>query len=152
LRSRKRSAASSRSKRPDPTLPPLFIDRSLGKLTIPTAIRAQGVEVHTHDAHFPQDARDEDWLADVGRRGWAVVTKDTRIRYRETELAALVAGGVRAFVLTRGVLSGREMAAILVKALPNLARFSARHRPPFIARIATSGKLQLIYKPAAGSR
>jgi len=130
LTSRKRSAASSRSKRPSPAPPPLFIDRSLGRLTIATALRAQGAEVHTHDAHFAQDARDEEWLAEVGRRGWAVITKDTRIRYRQTELAALVAGGVRAFVLTRGDLSGPEMAAILVKALPHLARFSARHEPP----------------------
>ena len=110
MTSKKRSAASSRSKRHSPTPPPLFIDRSLGKLTIATALRAQGVEVHTHDDHFAQDARDEEWLADVGRRGWAVITKDTRIRYRQTELAALVAGGVRAFVLTRGDLSGAEMA------------------------------------------
>ena len=137
MTSRKRSAASSRSKRPSPAPPPLFVDRSLGRLTIATALRAQGVEVHTHDAHFPQDARDEEWLAEVGRRGWAVITKDTRIRYRQTELAALVAGGVRAFVLTRGDLTGSEMAAILVRALPHLARFSARHEPPFIARIAT---------------
>ena len=113
---------------------------------------AQGAEVHTHDAHFAQDARDEEWLADVGRRGWAVITKDTRIRYRQTELAALVAGGVRAFVLTRGDLSGPEMAAILVKALPHLVRFSARYEPPFIARIAASGRVQMIYKPAQGSR
>ena len=153
MTSRKRSAASSRSKRPSPASPPpLFIDRSLGRLTIATALRAQGAEVHTHDAHFAQDARDEEWLAEVGRRGWAVITKDTRIRYRQTELAALVAGGVRAFVLTRGDLSGPEMAAILVKALPHLARFSARHEPPFIARIATSGRVQMIYKPAPGSR
>ena len=152
MTSRKRSAASSRSKRPSPAPPPLFIDRSLGRLTIATALRAQGAEVHTHDAHFAQDARDEEWLADVGRRGWAVITKDTRIRYRQTELAALVAGGVRAFVLTRGDLSGPEMAAILVKALPHLVRFSARYEPPFIARIAASGRVQMIYKPAQGSR
>jgi predicted nuclease of predicted toxin-antitoxin system len=151
LTSRKRSAASSRSKRPDPTLPPLFIDRSLGRLTIATALRARGAEVHTHDAHFPQNARDEEWLAEVGRRGWAVITKDTRIRYRQTEITALVAGGVRAFVLTRGDLSGPEMAAILVNSLPHLARFSARHESPFIARIATSGKVQMIYKPVPGS-
>jgi len=152
LTSRKRSAASSRSKRPSPAPPPFFIDRSLGRLTIATALRAQGAEVHTHDAHFAQDARDEEWLAEVGRRGWAVITKDTRIRYRQTELSALIAGGVRAFVLTRGDLNGSEMAAILVKALPHLARLSARYDPPFIARIATSGKVQMIYRPGMRSR
>ena len=151
MTSKKRSAASSSSKRPNRP-PPLFIDRSLGRLTIATALRAQGAEVHTHDAHFPQDARDEEWLAEVGRRGWAVITKDTRIRYRQTEQAALVAGHVRAFVLTRGDLSGPEMAAILVKALPHLARFSARHEPPFIARVAISGKVQMIYKSRPDTR
>ena len=130
MTSKKRSAVRSRSKRPKATPPPLFIDRSLGRLAIATALRAQGAEVHTHDAHFPQDARDEEWLAQVGRRGWAVISKDTRIRYRQTELAALIAGGVRAFVLTRGDRSGPEMAAILVNALPHVARFSARHEPP----------------------
>jgi predicted nuclease of predicted toxin-antitoxin system len=127
LTSRKRSAASFRSKRPSPAPPPLFIDRSLGRLA--SALHAQGAEVHTHDAHFAQDARDEEWLAEVGRRGWAVSTKDTRIRYRQTELSALIAGGVRAFVLTRGDLNGSEMAAIVVKVPPHLARFSARHHP-----------------------
>jgi predicted nuclease of predicted toxin-antitoxin system len=152
LTSRKRSAASSRSKRPDPSPPPVFIDRSLGKFTIATALRAQGVEVHTHDAHFPQDARDEEWLAEVGQRGWVVITKDARIRYRQTELAAVVAGGVKAFVLTRGDLSGAEMAAILERALPRMARFSNRHQAPFIARIAISGKVQILYKPGSGAR
>jgi predicted nuclease of predicted toxin-antitoxin system len=152
LTSRKRSAASSRSKQPSPPPPPLFVDRSLGRIIIATALRAHGVEVHTHDAHFPENARDEEWLAEVGRRGWAVITKDARIRYRETELVALVAGGVKAFVLTRGDLSGPEMAAILVRALPRLSRFSARHEAPFIARIATSGKVQMLYKPMPGSR
>jgi hypothetical protein len=55
-------------------------------------------------------------------------------------------------VLTRGDLSGSEMAAILVKALPSLARFSARHEPPFIARIAASGRVQMILNPVPGSR
>ena len=27
------------------------------------------LDVHTHDAHFARNARDEEWLADVGRRG-----------------------------------------------------------------------------------
>jgi hypothetical protein len=52
----------------------------------------------------------------------------------------------------RGDLSGPEMVAILVKALPHLARFSARYEAPFIARIATSGKVQMIYKPGSDSR
>jgi hypothetical protein len=133
LRSKKQSAASSRSKRPKLLPPPLFIDRSLGRLVIPAALREQGVEVHTHDAHFAQDAPDADWLSSVGARGWTVITKDTKIRYRHTELAALVAGRVRAFVLTKGDLSGPEMARILILALPRIGAFCVRHEAPFRA-------------------
>jgi len=145
LRSKKRSGASSRSKPPDPPHPPpLFLDRSLGRHTIAAALRAQGAEVHTHDTHFAADAHDDYWLPIVGSRGWAVITKDTKIRFRHTELAAVMAGKVRAFVLTRGDLSGPEMAQILVTALPRIARFCARHAPPFIARVSRTGTVHML--------
>ena len=105
-----------------------------------------------HDEYFPQDARDDAWLPVVGQRGWAVLTKDTRIRLRHTELAALVAGRVRAFVLTRGDLTGTEMARILVLALPRIARFCIRHEPPFIARVSRRGTVQLIYDSKTGMK
>jgi hypothetical protein len=31
--------------------------------------------VEIHDDHFPSDAKDEVWLAEVGIRGWIVLTK-----------------------------------------------------------------------------
>jgi PIN like domain len=45
------------------------------------ALRVAGAQIEVHDDHFPQDAPDELWLPEVGRRGWAVLTKDDRIRY-----------------------------------------------------------------------
>lgn len=108
--------------------------------------------MHTHDHHFVADARDDYWLPIVGARGWAVITKDTRIRYRHTELSALIAGKVRAFVLTRGDLSGPEMAALLVAALPKIGRFCARHRPPFIASISKTGAVTMLHDASEGTR
>ena len=43
-----------------------------------------------HDDHFPQDATDIEWLREIGQRGWIVLTKDTRIRYRSHEQTALM--------------------------------------------------------------
>jgi len=80
-----------------------------------------------------------------------VITKDAKIRYRQTEQAALIGGMVRAFVLTRGDLSAQEMAAILLAALPHIAAFAARHEPPFIARITRAGRVQMIYRPKGQS-
>jgi len=139
---RKRSGASSSSKLPEP--PIFFLDRNLGRKAVADALRQASVEVHVHDEHFPPDARDEEWLAEVGKRGWIVLTKDTRIRYRSSELAALVKAEISAFVLTAGNLRGEEMAAVFVEALPAIRRFVARYSPPLVAGITKSGHVSLL--------
>ena len=97
-----------------------------------------------HDDHFPPAAPDAAWLREAGSRGWIVLTKDQRIRYRATELAALMQARVRAFVLTTGDLRGMDMAEIFVRALPALTRWAARHPPPFIAGITRGGVISMI--------
>jgi predicted nuclease of predicted toxin-antitoxin system len=134
---------NSRSKQPEP--PVFFLDRSLGKIRIATALRQAGAIVHIHDDYFPPNAKDEDWLTQVGRNGWIVLTKDHRIRYRNLERAALMNAGVGAFILTAGDLQGDEMAKIFVKALPAIAKFLRKHKKPFIARVARDGSVSLLF-------
>ena len=87
-----------------------FVDRSLGRKIIPDVLRTAGQEVRVHDELFAQNAKDEIWLAEAGKQGWIVLTKDKNIRYRAIELQALLTARVRAFVLTaRGDLSGAEV-------------------------------------------
>ena len=113
---------------PEPLV--FFVDRSIGRKVIPAALRQAGEEVRVHDDLFPQDAKDEDWLTEVGKRGWIVLTKDTRIRYHTIEVNALRAAAVRAFVLTaKGDLSGQEMAEVFVKALPAIKKLPESPRP-----------------------
>jgi hypothetical protein len=81
------------------------------------ALRRSGCSVEIHDQHFHQAAKDTDWLPEVGRRGWVVLTKDRQIRTRQNELIALLSAGVAAFVLTAADLSGPEMASAFVRAL-----------------------------------
>jgi hypothetical protein len=100
--------------------------------------------VQIHDDHFRQGAEDVEWLPEVGQRRWIVLTKDTQIRYRTPERIALMQAGVRAFVLTAGNLSAREMADIFVQALPAIRRFVANHQPPFIAKVTRSGAVSMI--------
>lgn len=122
-----------------------FVDRSLGKQKVAGALRGAGAEVHVHDEHFPTDAPDEEWLAEVGRRGWIVLTKDRRIRYRSPALRALRRARARAFVLTSGNLSGAEMGQIFVRALHRMTRFAGRHPAPFVARVTKGGSVSMIF-------
>jgi PIN like domain len=107
-------------------------------------LRDIGETVEIHDDHFASDAKDEDWLSEVGKRGWIVLTKDDRIRYRVTERTAIASAKVRAFVLTSTQLQGTEMAAAFTKALPRIKRVVASHTPPFIARVSRTGKVSLL--------
>lgn len=82
----------------------------------------------------------------AGQEGWVVITKDRRIRYRETERAALIGARVRAFVITKGDLQGIEMARVVVAALPAISRICRRYAPPLIATLAGSGRVTIVYR------
>jgi hypothetical protein len=95
-------------------LPPLFLDRSLGRRQVPELLRAAGLQLQTLSEVYgiPTDegVSDVEWLELAGLRGWPVLMKDQRIRHRSAERDVLVAHGVRAFCLTSGNLRATEMA------------------------------------------
>src|SRR6266498_1028323 len=141
-KSKRPSVASSGSKPPEPIV--FFIDRSLGRKIVAQALRELGERVEIHDDHFPPDAHDEVWLTEVGGRGWIVLTKDDRIRYRITERIAFASAKVRAFVLTSTQLQGSEMAEAFVIALPRIKRLIAKYPAPFLGRVSRNGKVSLL--------
>jgi predicted nuclease of predicted toxin-antitoxin system len=121
-----------------------FIDRSLGKHTIAAALRAAGAKVEVHDDHFPPDAKDQDWLFEVGRKAWIVLTKDKRFQNRILELKAIARSRARVFKLTAGTLQGPEMAVIFVKAMRKMERTALSNSGPFIATVTRNGKVRLV--------
>ena len=122
-----------------------FVDRCLGRKIVPSALMQAGEEVRMHDDFFPQNATDPDWLKVAGQKGWVVVTKDKHIRHRGLETQALLAAGVRAFVLTgRGDKSGEEIGQIFAKALPKIKRGCAKWDAPFIAVVTRDSDVVLV--------
>jgi len=75
-------------------LPDLFLDRSLGRVQVPTLLRAAGLHVRTLSEEYgvpaDEDVPDTEWLAHAGQRGWPVLMKDERIRYRSAERGAVL--------------------------------------------------------------
>jgi hypothetical protein len=76
-----------------------------------------------------QALQDEEWIAEAGRRGWIVLMKDAKVRYRPAERQALVDHGVRAFCLTNANLRGIEQATRLVANLSRIIRVAERPGP-----------------------
>jgi hypothetical protein len=85
-----------------PEQPVFFIDRSLGKIDVPGALRAAGDKCKIHDEHFDQQTEDEIWLKAVAAENWIVLTKDERIRYRPLELKAGICRAARIHRNLRG--------------------------------------------------
>jgi len=141
--SKKPSAANSASKPPEPLV--FFIDRSLGRLEVASALRAVGADVRVHDDLFPQDVEDIVWLTEAGRQGWIILTKDARIRQRLNERLALRRANARAIILTSQNLTGEAMAQIFVAALPRIERLARRQPGPFVATLSRSAILQVLH-------
>jgi predicted nuclease of predicted toxin-antitoxin system len=128
-------------KPPDETV--FFIDRSLGIEPLRTELIKTGLVVEIHDDHFARDAEDRVWLQAVGERGWVVLTKDQRLRYRPLEIATLRASRVRVFVLTAGNLRGSEIAAVFLTALPRICQLLNEVPGPFLARVSRPGHVRV---------
>lgn len=141
-RSRKRSGSSDTPKPPDRLT--FFVDRCLGRRAFPRPLLDAGLLVELHDDHFAPDCPDEEWLAEIGRRGWIVITRDLRIRYRVVEREAVLANDVRVISLTARRLSAEDLGRAFAAAARTVERFVGRIPGPFIATMSASGDLRLV--------
>jgi hypothetical protein len=110
-----------------------FTDRDLGK-NFPNILKEAGIPVEKHSDHFADNAKDEEWLTVIGKRGWYAVTHDRKIRYKPNEKAAVRKFGVGLFVVV-GKASFPELANNFVITHPRIIRFVRKHPRPFIAKI-----------------
>ena len=114
-----------------------FTDRDLGR-QFPESLRAAGVRVERHDDHFGPDTLDEEWIGEIGRRGWIAVTRDARIRYSPLALSVLIEFGTQLFVLV-GKLTTVEAAETFLKWRERIIETVVSERGPFIAKIRRDG-------------
>lgn len=130
--------------RREPAAPTLFIDRDAWSSLLDQALQDAGIPFVAHRDRFRADTPDTEWIAEVGRRGWVVVTRDKNIRRRANELRAVRAAGLHVFALTSGNLSAAETAAIVVKAWGAIRRAVAATAPPALYAISRSGEVRLL--------
>jgi hypothetical protein len=123
-------------------LPDFFLDRSLGRIKVPSLLRKHGVRLVTLAEHYgiPADeaVADVDWLRLVGERNWIALMKDDRIRYVPAEKAALIQHGVRAFVITNRNLPAAAMVLRIVGAIPSITEICRARTGPFLYAIQTN--------------
>ena len=84
------------------------------------------------------------WLRIAGEKGWVVLTKDSGIKNRRNEMERLLSCDARTFILAGNDLSGSEIGASFVKALPGIKKICAEVAPPFIAQVQRSGRAVIV--------
>lgn len=93
-----------------------WVDRSLGRTIVPSALREAGVDIRLYDDLY-DDPRvpDVEWIPEVAARGWVILTKDKYIRRSPVELLALQRAGARYVCLSAGRMRGEEQGFCLVQ-------------------------------------
>jgi hypothetical protein len=119
-----------------------FIDRCLGNKLIVETLRGAGLSVEIHDDHFGKNAPDIDWIPEIGTRGWVILTKDARIGKNRIERLAVADARARMFTLASQSLSGTDMAALFLQAIPEMKKFIGENPAPFIAKVYQGGKVK----------
>lgn len=118
-----------------------FIDCCLGKHPILEMLRETGISVKIHDEHFPQNAQDIEWIPEVGKRQWIILTKDERIGRNPLERQAVARANLRMFTLASRKLSGEDTAIAFRDALNSMLRFIKKNPSPFIAKVYRDGRV-----------
>lgn len=122
--------------------PIFFVDRSLGRLTVVTALAQAGYQAVAHDDQFPQDTPDADWLATASAKGWIVLTKDSAIRRNPMERSAYREAHARVFVLTSQNMTAADMAAAFIAAMPRILARVEDTQAPFVFAVRRNGDVE----------
>ncbi len=112
-----------------------FADRNLGVNTFPEILRAAGIAVHVHQDHFPPDAPDVDWMPEVARRGWPILSPDIRISRDRLEVDAIMTSGAAVFCLSGGHCTSQDKARNFLRCLSQVRMVLEKTPRPFIAKV-----------------
>ncbi|MDP1537188.1 MAG: hypothetical protein Q8L95_08405 [Burkholderiales bacterium] len=116
-----------------------FLDYQIGRYVVAEVLRAASARVEVHIDHFPMSAPDTEWIPPVAEREWVLITKDQHIHRNMLERETYRDAGLRGFVVTGDNMSGPDLAALLVRCLPGMARRAAGRSGPLLFAISRYG-------------
>lgn len=117
----------------------IFVDRSIPR-SVAEALKLVRADVRWLEDEFPHDASDAEWLREMGIRGWLVIGRDRRIRYRPAEKQAILDYRVGYFCIAQDANPTRwEYLRLIVGTLDRMEMLFATTARPFIYGIYKDG-------------
>lgn len=125
--------------RPRPEPLTYYLDENVDGPDMAGRLKAAGLICQQHrDCFNPGDA-DADWIPIVAERGWAIVTRDLKIRKNAAERAAWISAGAIVLMLRGEDLGTPQMSSALITAHVYLEAYIAKRQPPMIIHVSPDG-------------
>ncbi len=118
-----------------------WVDRCLGAHLLPTALRERGLTIRTHaDLYGSRDSvPDAEWILDVAKRGWVILTKDQAILRTPVEIEALRTARAKYVCLSAKGLSGPQQAECFAAHWKTIEGVVAARKAPLILAVNRTG-------------
>lgn len=104
----------------------------------------EGHEVLALRDRFPTNTPDSEWIPEVGKHGWIVISRDHNQRRMESEHAALRQSGVRVLYVRNGDKQDDLFtdAARIIKNWPKIEAWAMKAESGTLARLNTSDRIE----------
>ena len=122
-----------------------FFDRCTGTgvpLVLQKAKPWFGIEYHDDKKNgFKQTTRDDEWLAEVAKKGWIVISHDKRFHEDSLALEAVRQHRARVFYMFGGSLPTWDKIRIFAQSFTRIEKLIATQRAPFIYTISQANRI-----------
>ncbi len=109
-------------------------------------IKILGVDTHHLQDDFPPGTLDVDWIPEVGKRGWVVITGDRGISKKPAERKALEEANVISVFMAKGFTTKPifELVSLFIKWWPDIEHAVERVKPGTSLEVNPNGKVDLL--------
>ena len=125
--------------------PTLFFDRDVG-IRLPQALRLLRlpVDIEYHQNHFPGDAKDEEWMPAVGRRGWTLIGHDGQHHLVAAERSAILDYRIGCFYLWGNSARLWQKMRCFLRGFEGVLEAVQDTDPPFVFKVREAGRLEAV--------
>jgi PIN like domain len=123
-----------------------FLDRGLGSLIVPQALRDAGWALETMDERYgkasSQHIQDTQWIEEATLAGDVLLGKDLAIARNLLEAQVIYMASARVFALSNAALTGREMAHWYLANEAKIVETAIRVSGPYVMSVNLASGLR----------
>lgn len=122
-----------------------FFDNTFPKQLV-EILRLLKVDVRHLQEDFPENTLDVDWIPEVGKRGWVVITGDRGIARKPAEKKALEEARIISVFMAKGFTNKAifDLVSCIIKWWPEIERQVERVKAGTSLQVTINGKVEML--------